>query len=109
MPFRAIPPPVLMRRQTYQTSSHHPLAEQDRLGQSRGHHLVAIDQWQEESQVLLWPAQVVAQRRPPLVAIRRQGILKVRLLQSLLDRIRGEDCAPDVGINVLPAGRIKPA
>src|SRR5438445_11063322 len=50
-------------------------AQQDRLGQSGCHHLVAVDQWQQETQVLLRAAQVVAERRAPLVPVRLQGVL----------------------------------
>src|SRR5688572_7138522 len=79
------------------------LPMQNRLGHSTRHHLIAIDERQEEPEVLLRAAQVIAERRAPLLAVRLQRVLEVGFLQRLAQRVDREDRAPAVRINVLAA------
>src|SRR4030095_12432325 len=89
-------------------SPHDALPEQDRLAQPRGHHLVAIDEWQEKPKVLLRAAEVVAERGPPLVAEDLEGVLRMLFLQRFLDRVGCEQRGPATRIDVLGAGGVKP-
>src|SRR5437868_4959165 len=70
---------------------HHALPHQNRLRQSIGHHLIAIDQRQEESQVLLGAAQVVAQGGSPFLAVALNGVLKEWLLEGFFQDFGGVD------------------
>src|SRR5688572_2229972 len=77
---------------------YHAFPVQDGFGHATGHDGVAVDEREEEAEVLLRAAEVVAERGPPLLAVRLQRVLEVRLLQRLLQRVGGEDRAPAVGI-----------
>src|SRR6185369_304112 len=85
-------------------SPHDAFAEEDRLGEAGGHHFVSVDQGEEEAEVLLGAAQVVAQGRAPLLSVRLESVLKVFLLDRLLRGVGGEDGGPAGGIQVLGAG-----
>src|SRR5690348_5696153 len=61
------------------------LAQKDRFCQTCRHDLVPIDQREEEPKVLLRAAEVVAEGCAPLLAVRLESVLKMRLLERLFD------------------------
>src|SRR5256714_4256863 len=79
------------------------LAREDCLAHARGHHRVAVDQWKQETEVLLRAAKVITQRRAPGFTIGAKRVLKMPLLQRLDGDVGGEQGRPAVGIHVFCA------
>src|SRR5437016_14618130 len=84
-------------------------AQENRLRQTARHHGISVHQRKQELQVLLRPAEVFAERRAPLFAIRPQRVLQMPLGERLSHCIGREQRRPAVGINVLKTSRIEPA
>src|SRR3954447_23906669 len=108
--FRSRHDPEACKSVSYRTTnlSDDAFAEKDALGQSAGHDLVPVDEREQKSEVLLRPAEVLAERRAPLRPVRAQCVLQMPLLESLLDCVGREDRGPAVGVDVLGAGGVEP-
>src|SRR5688572_32967152 len=78
-------------------STNDALPREDRLGDARGHLLVAVDERHQEPQVLLGAPEVVPKCCAPLLTVRLKRVLEVRLFYGFLEDVRREDRGPAVG------------